>query len=322
MKCWDLILDDVALLEFFSPNEEQPWEERANEIHDFKQALKHHRIVFSDSLMDIIKANHGITAKDFVQSKIRSMNVASHLTKIEDTNSCQYISDWIEMATKDDLIEEWFIVYKDLQNISPLKAKVSSDRLYSEEDTIRQCIENKIRRNSSDCAIRVINSSSCTLYAEWFNELFENETTITIFDQFFTTTDSLKSVELYLSEALRGKRLFIYTDLNEWEKFYQRKEDIRRWNCIAKEKQISITIYASRSRKKTDEEHDRHLFLSSNIHVTIGRSFDFLDACSGKAHGTTVTIKKDTQTTFRSILSEYETNNISAYQRVISLPKQ
>ena len=320
MKTWDLILDDAALLEFFLPCEAQPWEVQADEIHDFKQVVKQHRIVFSDALMEILQSCYSETIVSLIQAGISSANSTSHITKLPDTDPCQTISEWLDMAMQNCPTDEWFIVYKESQSISTFKDRVSSDRIYTDKSAIEQCIANKIRRNTPNINVRVINGTPCDICAEWFAELFYNENVVTIFDQFFISKDGLDSFESYFAQSLSGKKIYLFTDLSEWEKLDQ--NDIDRWNRVAQSNGITITVFASRSGKKADEEHDRHLFLSKSIHITIGRSIDFLDHISRTARGTTISVFKDLITTPRSLQQEYNTRNVTAYQKMTTFPRR
>lgn len=313
MKTWNLILDLESLFEYILPT--QGWDPDSDSIQSFQKLVRQHKIVWSDSLVEIVETYYDETYVAQLQNYISSENVSDATLKVEDSKKCSTIEDWLHMISTDEILEnDWFIICKNVQVIQAIRFFVPNEKIYSVSDTIREIISNKIRRNSKDYHIRVSEGSDCKEYSNWFNELFFNEHRITVFDPYFVTPEGFNCLSKYLASSLKNKELYIYTDSHEWTSSNDTKYDAK-WNQISLDNNLKIMIFVSSAPYKSKEEHDRHIFLQPNTHIVIGRGLTFLDARTGKTHGTYIYISCDKETTVKTILTEYPYNKAASYPK-------
>lgn len=311
MRSWNLLLDAETLLDCICPT--ALWEEDFDSIEALKKLVRQHRIVWSDELVELMESLYDETTVAQLQNFICCENIADFTCKVDDTTDCTSVPDWLDMASQDTLLDnDWFVICKNNRSVEAVRTRIASEKIYTEKDALEEHIDNRIRRNSTDCQVRVVTGTDCRIYAEWFQELFYGERRVTMFDPYLVNANGLSAFSSYLAPALKDKEVYIFTDAEEWSHALGRAAQ---WDQIARNNNLRLQIFISDTRNKSRKEHDRHVFLGSNIHVTIGRGFDFLNAATGQVRGTTIIIKQDTVTTPKTIQMEYPYTKAATFPR-------
>lgn len=295
MKKWNLILDPDALREYIMPLNFQPWEDNAENNENYKKILRQHRIVWSDAYVELIK-KEDMRCADQLMLFIASTNMVNKTTKIEDRSS-KSMNEWYKNAATNSMVADGEIICN-----SQGKATISKDlhmESYLIDEVVEQEIKNKIIRNSTLCDITISEGTNCSILMEWLNELFSNENMIYIFDGYLCNERGFACFSKYYASLLEGKVVQIFVRKKEWEASFPRlKND---WNKLATDNGINLTFYMS----SDIGEHDRHIFLESGEHISIGKGIDFMNPETEKTTGTFIRIQKNEKSTPLKLRQEH-----------------
>lgn len=328
MTTWQLLLDEEALLKRINPVQRidsvDPYirKKERKRNHDYKSIIDQHSIIYSDCLSEIIYSKYGELYMSRFQEFINCECDIYNSIKIEDTES-KKISDWFQRVIEQESSDEWFIIYQDPESISNIEN--TETKCYYIDDVIKPVLNNQIRRNSPDCKIRIKNNINCDICAQWFKELLHGEKKVEIFDLYIIQDSGISVLEKYIAPYFEdGATIIIYTDWEYFDKYFdlmgsKNKTIRKRIQTIADKHNLRIEIQTAK-RKKSEkinsqtvttpaQEHDRHIFLTSNIHITIGKGLDFLNPYTGKTEGTEIGIYDDEETSANSIKKEYTIEN-------------
>lgn len=332
-----------------APTESDQRLKMKEELRCFQNIIEHHCLVYSDCLGDYICNRFGELYSSHFLNYVSSECDAYNSLKAKASGSS--MNEWLRKLAEDEMCPDWFIVYDNPENSAGLAEILKrrfgdetgqswADRvLYPYSETVRKILANQLIRISPDIKIRIKNNTSCRSCAKWFSEILCGESVISIFDQYIFNERGFTSFEKYIAPCFaEGADVRLFTD----EDIYNGCKDLKdlkhrtisdRMNALATSRKIKISVFTAKKRvsvesnnkrvTETGEEHDRHIFLSNNIHVTIGKGIDFMDAETGKTVGTGIGIFTDYETTPASLQREYVRNgtNKSTYKPAAVFPR-
>ena len=259
-----------------------------SEYSDLFSRIKQHRIILSNSLVEyylsLVPDQYEDNLLTFIDSIIGSEELSISFKDDPNLDARQNLINFVLQVPLKTLItdEDEFKAYKlgKVNQITPLSIVTHENNNFNRYTfPITHYIASK--------------GENCLSYSAWFGHLFENESTITIIDQYIFQWSGRESLKkFYLPKISEGTRIDVYCEFDkcgfdsEEELMKMIEEEFSSWD---------MHVFLC------DGMHDRYILLDS-IQISLGTGLVFLNRKGTIVKDCNICITNDTSIPFPHVI--------------------